>query len=164
MDGSLSWPFHCTQHGTLRCRKREPSTPSMARAASLSRTSRTARSRTSGETLFLVLLMMLHPTQKLEPPANPARFTPAASPSSSSPHEDREWQAASASTELLKGTHTAYQIMPEPGGSSEVPSLYIPKWMEQSPRHDRDNRRNSVSLATQGCDSSASIQDGFLFA
>ena len=30
MDGSLSWPFHCTQHGTLRCRKREPSTPSVA--------------------------------------------------------------------------------------------------------------------------------------
>ncbi|MCR9074331.1 MAG: hypothetical protein NXI18_21995, partial [Alphaproteobacteria bacterium] len=42
--------------------------------ASLSRTSRTARSRTSGENLFVVLLMMLHPTQELEPPANPARF------------------------------------------------------------------------------------------
>ncbi|WP_233557394.1 hypothetical protein, partial [Gemmobacter lutimaris] len=41
---------------------------------SLSRTKRTARSRTSGENLFVVLLMMLHPTQKLEPPANPARF------------------------------------------------------------------------------------------
>jgi hypothetical protein len=25
--------------------------------------------------LFVVLLMMLHPTQELEPPANPARFT-----------------------------------------------------------------------------------------
>jgi len=24
--------------------------------------------------LFVVLLMMLHPTQELEPPANPARF------------------------------------------------------------------------------------------
>ena len=35
--------------------------------------SRTARSRTSGENLFVVLLMMLHPTQELEPPANPAR-------------------------------------------------------------------------------------------
>ncbi len=35
---------------------------------------RTARSRTSGEYLFVVLLMMLHPTQVLEPPANPARF------------------------------------------------------------------------------------------
>jgi hypothetical protein len=46
----------------------------MARAASLSNTSRTARSRTSGENLFVVLLMMLHPTQELEPPANPARF------------------------------------------------------------------------------------------
>ncbi|MCR9257675.1 MAG: hypothetical protein NXI16_16445, partial [Alphaproteobacteria bacterium] len=43
--------------------------------ASLSRTSRTARSRTSGENLFVVLLMMLHPTQELEPPANPERFT-----------------------------------------------------------------------------------------
>ncbi|NJM81452.1 MAG: IS5 family transposase [Tabrizicola sp.] len=30
VDGSLRWPFHSTQHGTLRCRKREPSTPSMA--------------------------------------------------------------------------------------------------------------------------------------
>ncbi|MHA6326982.1 nucleotidyltransferase domain-containing protein, partial [Roseivivax sp. CAU 1753] len=40
----------------------------------LSRTRRTARSRTSGEYLFVVLLMMLHPTQELEPPANPARF------------------------------------------------------------------------------------------
>ena len=39
------------------------------------RTNRTARSRTSGENLFVVLLMMLHPTQELEPPANPARFT-----------------------------------------------------------------------------------------
>ena len=39
----------------------------------LSRTKRTARSRTSGENLFVVLLMMLHPTQELEPPANPAR-------------------------------------------------------------------------------------------
>lgn len=35
---------------------------------------RTARSRTSGEYLFVVLLMMPHPTQELEPPANPARF------------------------------------------------------------------------------------------
>ena len=33
------------------------------------------RSRTSGENLFVVLLMMLHPTQELEPPANPERFT-----------------------------------------------------------------------------------------
>jgi hypothetical protein len=41
---------------------------------SLSRTKRTARSRTSGENLFVVLLMMLHPTQELEPPADPARF------------------------------------------------------------------------------------------
>jgi hypothetical protein len=35
---------------------------------------RTARSRMSGEYLFAVLLVMLHPTQVLEPPANPARF------------------------------------------------------------------------------------------
>lgn len=41
---------------------------------SLSRTIRTARSRTSGENLFVVLLMMLHPTQELEPPANPGQF------------------------------------------------------------------------------------------
>ncbi|MEP4445057.1 MAG: hypothetical protein ABJ059_16665, partial [Hyphomicrobiales bacterium] len=42
---------------------------------SLSRTRRTARSRTSAENLFVVLLMVLHPTQELEPPANPGRFT-----------------------------------------------------------------------------------------
>jgi hypothetical protein len=29
----------------------------------------------SGEYLFAVLLVMLHPTQVLEPPANPARFS-----------------------------------------------------------------------------------------
>ncbi len=46
--------------------------------ASLSRTSRTARSRTSGENVFVVLLMMLQPTQELEPPANPARFSAGA--------------------------------------------------------------------------------------
>ena len=37
-------------------------------------TIRTARSRTSGEYLFVVFVMMLHPTHELEPPANPARF------------------------------------------------------------------------------------------
>ena len=41
---------------------------------SLSKTSRTARSRTSGEKLFVVLLMMLHLAQELGPPANPERF------------------------------------------------------------------------------------------
>lgn len=41
---------------------------------SLSRIGRTARSRTSGGNWFVVLLMMLHPTQELEPPANSARF------------------------------------------------------------------------------------------
>ncbi|WP_205963892.1 hypothetical protein, partial [Pseudoruegeria sp. SK021] len=40
-----------------------------------SKTIRTARSRTSGEYLFVVLFMMLHPTHELEPPANLARFT-----------------------------------------------------------------------------------------
>jgi len=42
---------------------------------SVSSTSRTARSRTSGENLFVVLLMMLHLTQELGPRANPVRFT-----------------------------------------------------------------------------------------
>lgn len=51
--------------------QREPCWPS------LSRTVRTARSRTSAENLFVVLLMMLHLTQELEPPANPARFRPS---------------------------------------------------------------------------------------
>ena len=46
---------------TMAC-QREPCWPSV------SSTSRTARSRTSGENLFVVLLMMLHPTQELEPP------------------------------------------------------------------------------------------------
>jgi hypothetical protein len=41
----------------------------------LFKTIRTARSRTSGEYLFVALLMMLHPTQVLEPPANPGRFS-----------------------------------------------------------------------------------------
>lgn len=41
----------------------------------LSKTKRTARSRTSGQNLFVVLLTMLHLTQKLEPPTNPACFT-----------------------------------------------------------------------------------------
>jgi hypothetical protein len=40
----------------------------------LSNTNRTARSRTSGENLFVVLLVIFHSTQKLEPPANPERF------------------------------------------------------------------------------------------
>ena len=35
---------------------------------------RTARSRTSGVYLFVLLFMMLHPAHELEPPANPARF------------------------------------------------------------------------------------------
>ncbi len=39
-----------------------------------SKTIRTARSRTSGEYLFVVFVMMLHPTHELEPLANPARF------------------------------------------------------------------------------------------
>ncbi len=35
-----------------------------------------ARSRTSGEYLFVALFRMLHPTHELEPPANPVRFIP----------------------------------------------------------------------------------------
>ena len=45
-----------------------------ARALALRRTSRTARWRTSGENLLLVLLVMALPTQELGPPANPGRF------------------------------------------------------------------------------------------
>src|SRR5690606_4005984 len=56
-------------------RNRHDRLPARRVLTSLSRTSRTARSRTSGENLFVVLLMMLHPTQELEPPANPARFS-----------------------------------------------------------------------------------------
>ncbi len=41
---------------------------------SWSSTIRTARSHTSGEYLLVVLIMMLHPTQELEPPANSERF------------------------------------------------------------------------------------------
>jgi hypothetical protein len=36
---------------------------------------RTARSRTSGADLLVVLLIGLHSTQELEPPRNPGRFT-----------------------------------------------------------------------------------------
>ncbi|WP_426000840.1 hypothetical protein, partial [Caulobacter sp. DWR1-3-2b1] len=39
-----------------------------------STTIRTARSRTSGENLFVVLLVMASSSQELRPPANPARF------------------------------------------------------------------------------------------
>src|SRR6478736_5553951 len=42
---------------------------------SCSRTIRTARARTSGENLFVVLLVMAPSSQELEPPANPGRFT-----------------------------------------------------------------------------------------
>src|SRR5204862_990570 len=41
---------------------------------SRSNTSRTARSRTSGENLFVVLLVIAPPSQELEPPTNPGRF------------------------------------------------------------------------------------------
>src|SRR6185503_10400537 len=43
---------------------------------SCSRTIRTARVRTSGENLFVVLLVMAPPSQELEPPAIPGRFKP----------------------------------------------------------------------------------------
>src|SRR5436305_12370535 len=41
---------------------------------SCSSTIRTARARTSGENLFVVLLVMAPSSQELEPPANPGRF------------------------------------------------------------------------------------------
>jgi len=40
-----------------------------------SRTNRTARARTSGKNLFIVLLIMIHRTQELEPLVSPARFS-----------------------------------------------------------------------------------------
>ena len=43
-------------------------------SASCSSTIRTARSRNSGENLFVVLLVMAPSSQELEPPANPERF------------------------------------------------------------------------------------------
>jgi hypothetical protein len=43
--------------------------------ASCSSTIRTARSRTSGKNLFVVLLVIAPPSQELEPPTNPGRFT-----------------------------------------------------------------------------------------
>src|SRR5262245_56819800 len=43
---------------------------------SCSRTIRTARVRISGENLFVVLLVMAPPSQELEPPINPGRFSP----------------------------------------------------------------------------------------
>jgi hypothetical protein len=46
-------------------------------SCSWSSTSRTARSRTSGENLFVVLLMVVLPAQELDPPANPVWFIPA---------------------------------------------------------------------------------------
>jgi len=51
----------------------------------LSKTKRIARSRTSGENLFVVLPMMLHPAHKFEPLANPARLISAAFRSSEKP-------------------------------------------------------------------------------
>lgn len=42
---------------------------------SWSSTIRIARSRTSGANLFFVLLVQAPPSQELEPPTNPVRFT-----------------------------------------------------------------------------------------
>src|SRR5262245_62924613 len=42
---------------------------------SWSTTIRTARARTSGENLLLVCFVMAPPSQELEPPINPGRFT-----------------------------------------------------------------------------------------
>src|SRR5690349_20361967 len=44
-----------------------------------SRTSRTARSRTSGENFLFASRLMTPPSQGLEPPANPGRFRPSLS-------------------------------------------------------------------------------------
>jgi hypothetical protein len=44
-------------------------------SCSCSRTTRTARLRTSSENLFVVLLMAAPPSRELEPPANPGRST-----------------------------------------------------------------------------------------
>lgn len=46
-------------------------------SASWSSTIRTARARTSGENLFVVLLVMAPSSQELRPPAKPGRFSPA---------------------------------------------------------------------------------------
>jgi hypothetical protein len=47
---------------------------SSLRAWGMNIASRTARWRTSGENLFVVLPVMAPPSQELEPPANPGRF------------------------------------------------------------------------------------------
>jgi hypothetical protein len=48
---------------------------------------RTARSRTSGENRFDVFFVMAPPSQAVEPPANPARF---------SAHAEGQWFIANA--------------------------------------------------------------------
>jgi IstB-like ATP binding protein len=84
---------------------------------SLSRTSRTARSRTSAENLFVVLLMMLHPTQELEPPANPARFmatagdTPTRGPPPQGLSEKAFRSMNGASSNLAKGQNVTQWAM-----------------------------------------------------
>src|SRR5262249_42196405 len=49
---------------------------------SWSTTIRTARARTSGENLLLVCFVIAPPSQELEPPINPGRFTPPGTHSS----------------------------------------------------------------------------------
>src|SRR5205085_1789429 len=49
---------------------------------SWSRTSRTARERISGKNLLLVCLLMAPPSQELEPPINPGRFSIASATAS----------------------------------------------------------------------------------
>ncbi len=61
-----------------------------------SKTIRTARSRTSGEDLFVVLLMMLHPTHELEPPANPVRFSLGLWPLTLKPFLEQDQQIRSS--------------------------------------------------------------------
>ncbi|WP_205411719.1 hypothetical protein, partial [Sphingomonas carotinifaciens] len=50
-------------------------------------TIRTARARTSGENLFVVLLIQAPPSQELEPPTNPGRFTPVRADESDEPYQ-----------------------------------------------------------------------------
>jgi hypothetical protein len=60
---------------------------------SCSRTRRTARTRTSGENLFALLLMMAPTSQELEHPANPGRFTIVLEPGRFRVRPRRAWTA-----------------------------------------------------------------------
>ena len=70
-------PSHAASPPCSRSWPRSTPSPPTARGdpPSCSNTIRTARSRTSAENLFVVLLVMAPSSQELEPPANPGRFT-----------------------------------------------------------------------------------------